>query len=128
MKKKKSFNFWVLVILTLIFWITHNFLAGRGEIVKNYGISFGINGLFFIFLNIIFILFLIYFFVKKRYLELGLMIVGGLINLIDRFVFGYVRDYWWFFKVYNNLADWLIWLGIILILLKFYGKKNTNHL
>ncbi|RLC34063.1 signal peptidase II, partial [Candidatus Shapirobacteria bacterium] len=50
-----------------------------------------------------------------KYLGLELLIVGGVINLIDRLVYGFVRDYWSLLAsgIYNNLADYLIALGIV---------------
>ena len=51
------------------------------------------------------------------------MSVGGWINLIDRLIFGYVRDYWTLGWVYNNLADWLIQIGIIIFLSELWIKK-----
>jgi len=123
-RKKKKLNFWILGGLILIFELTHSGFASGGEVVKNYGISFGINGVIFIFLDILFVLFLIYFFNKIKSLGIGLMLGGGLINLGDRFVFGYVRDYWYFFGVYNNLADWLIGVGVLLCFIEYLWIKK----
>jgi signal peptidase II len=124
-RKRKSFNFLFLGLLTLFFGMVHNVLANRGEIVKNYGISFGINGSMFIFLSILFVLILSFIFNKTKSFGLGLMLAGGLINLIDRIVFGYVRDYWYLTgQVYNNLADWLIGMGVLLCFIEYLWIKK----
>jgi lipoprotein signal peptidase len=118
-KKRKNFSFLFLELLTLFFGIVHNVLANTGQVVKNYGISFGINGSFFILLSILFVLILSFVFNKTKSFGLGLMLTGGLINLIDRIVLGYVRDYWYLTgQVYNNLADWLIGIGILFCLVE----------
>jgi lipoprotein signal peptidase len=57
-------------------------------------------------------------------LALEIILIGGLINLIDRLVFGYVRDYWWFVGVYNNLADWLIGVGVLIFFIKILWKEK----
>lgn len=107
--------------------LIHNCLANNLNIVKNYGISFGINGMFFIILNVLFVLLITVIFIRLDFWSLGFLVIGGWVNFIDRIRFGYVRDYWQFGMVYNNLADWMIGLGIILFLINLYGKKNTNN-
>ena len=49
--------------------------------------------------------------------------VGGTINFIDRIVFGYVRDDWNFALVYNNLADWIIAIGVICFVFDLWKRK-----
>ena len=60
--------------------------------VKNYGISFGINGTFFIILSIIFVLLFLVLAIKNGR-GYWFIFIGGVANLIERMVFGYVRDY-----------------------------------
>lgn len=122
-KKKKNLSFGVILNLWLLGELAHFSLASTKEVVKNYGISFGINGGFFIILNIIFVVILTKIWFKNNLLGLGLMLVGGWINLIDRLIFGYVRDYWTLGWVYNNLADWLIQIGVIIFLSELWIKK-----
>ena len=122
-KKKKKLSFVVILSIWLLGELVHFSLASTNNIIKNYGISFGINGGFFIILNIIFVVILTKIWFKNNLLSLGLMSVGGWINLIDRLIFGYVRDYWTLGWVYNNLADWLIQIGIIIFLSELWIKK-----
>ena len=122
-KKKKKLSFVVILSIWLLGELVHFSLASTNNIIKNYGISFGINGGFFIILNIIFVVILTKIWFKNNLLSLGLMLVGGWINLIDRLIFGYVRDYWYLGRVYNNLADWLIQIGIIIFLSELWIKK-----
>jgi lipoprotein signal peptidase len=60
---------------------------------------------------------------KNNLLGISLVMVGGWINLFDRIIFGYVRDYWQLGWVYNNLADWIIQVGVIMFLSKLWIKK-----
>lgn len=122
-KKKKKLSFVVILSIWLLGELVHFSLASTNNIIKNYGISFGINGGFFIILNIIFLVILTKIWFKNNLLSLGLMLVGGWINLIDRLIFGYVRDYWYLGWVYNNLADWLIQIGVIIFLSELWIKK-----
>ena len=124
-KKKASLKsiFW-LILGTGLGWEGHSLLANNGEVIKNYGISFGLNSNVFIFLYIFFILVLSYFWWIDQKNGWLLILMGGWINLIDRISWGYVRDYWWFFGVYNNLADWLIGMGSLLILGKYLWQKK----
>lgn len=122
-KKKKKLSFVVILSIWLLGELVHFSLASTNNIIKNYGISFGINGGFFIILNIIFVVILTKIWFKNNLLSLGLMLVGGWINLIDRLIFGYVRDYWYLGWVYNNLADWLIQIGVIIFLSELWIKK-----
>ena len=93
--------------------------------VKNYGISFGFNGPFIVVLSIIFILFFLILSIKKGG-GYWLIFIGGLANLIERLVLGYVRDYWNFLNlgVYNNINDWIIGLGVLICLIDLLWKKS----
>jgi len=93
--------------------------------VKNYGISFGMNGSVLIILSIIFILLFLVLAIKKGG-GYWLIFIGGLLNLIDRMMFGYVRDYWNFFGtgLYNNINDWIIGVGVLICLIDLLWKKS----
>ncbi len=88
--------------------------------MENRGASFGIN---FIGLNLLSIVILyLLFFLWQRDKSKGwlLIILGGSLNLIERLVFGQVNDYWEipFTNIYNNLNDYLIFIGGIMVLWK----------
>ena len=93
--------------------------------VKNYGISFGMNGSVLVILSIIFILLFLVLAIKKGR-GYWLIFIGGFLNLIDRMVFGYVRDYWNFLGIglYNNINDWIIGLGVLICLFDILWKKQ----
>ncbi len=57
-----------------------------------------------------------------------LMIVGGGFNLIERWQWGGVRDYWRLplTSIYNNLNDYLIVIGVIQLLVYFLWKKKQK--
>jgi len=63
-------------------------------------------------------------------LALGLLMGGGVSNLLDRFLHGGVVDYvYWHcgfdFAIFN-FADVMIDLGVVLILIAAFRKKNEN--
>ena len=93
--------------------------------VKNYGISFGMNGSFLIILSIIFILLFLVLAIKKGR-GYWFIFIGGFFNLIERMVYGYVKDYWNFLGtgLYNNINDWIIGLGVLICLIDLIWKKS----
>jgi lipoprotein signal peptidase len=60
--------------------------------------------------------------------SISLILAGGGVNLIDRLRFGYVRDYWIWKWFYNNIADWVIGLGVVWMLIKFNDREDQNNL
>lgn len=103
------------------------------EYIKNFGVAFGIPIPFFVIvlLNVL-LLFSIYFFYKNEFnmkefwnkIALILIISGGIGNLIDRLIYGYVIDFiaLWSYPRFN-LADVYITVGVLLTLLN-YAKIN----
>ncbi len=59
-----------------------------------------------------------------------LMIIGGGLNLIERWQLGGVRDYWPLFgtSIYNNINDYLIAAGMVQLIVIYYGKKGKNNI
>ena len=97
----------------------------RFLLIHNYGISFGISGLFFIGLNVILVILFLFLAIKKGK-GYWLIFIGGLLNLSERIIFGYVRDYWNFLGVglYNNINDWIIGVGVLICLIDLLWKKS----
>jgi len=93
--------------------------------VKNYGISFGIGGDFFILLSVVFVCVFLILSIKKGGWY-WLIFIGGFLNLIERMIFGYVRDYWNFLGIglYNNINDWIIGIGVLFCLIDLLWKKS----
>ena len=91
-------------------------------------------GRFNIVLTFMVLLGALYLFVKQRarlsYAALVLILSGGVSNLIDRIMFGCVRDFIDFgFFVSFNIADSLISVGVItIVILEITGKKKSNDL
>ncbi len=94
----------------------------RFNLAKNYNIAFSlpISGWFLIFLIIIILVFLLFYSLqlvqKQDWLRLLLLTniqIGAISNLIDRFKYGYVIDYFdlKYFTIFN-LADTMISLSI----------------
>jgi len=90
----------------------------------NKGITFGLfPGLSFWVFGIVLFVLVIYA-VKLRELwgrvGIGIIVLGGTWNLVSRLMYGGVVDNWNLFGlVYNNLADYLIFIGLVV-----YGYSN----
>ena len=123
-KRKKNLSWLIGLILFLGLWKGHDFVAKNNELIKNFGISFGWDIWGVGLITTVIVLFLFCLWLKSNDWGMFLIAVGGVINLIDRWSFGYVRDYWRFGTVYNNLADWLIGIGVSLFLIKSLWKKK----
>ena len=112
---------WLIIcILILIDQITKLIPS---NITKNYGLAFGLfpgYNLIYIILTLVIISILFYYLFKsKSKIKYGLsfLIAGSIGNLIDRILFGYVRDFisisiWPSF----NIADIFNIVGVIIIL------------
>lgn len=100
--------------------VLHEMLAARGVVVSNVGVSFGIKIPGLLVISLIIFLLCFYWWLKKGLVGLEWMLVGSAVNLVDRFRFGFVRDYWQIPEVgvYNNLNDWLILFGVVFFLWK----------
>jgi signal peptidase II len=131
-------------------------LAGKIFGVKNYGLALSINfnrkffEIIFWLLSSVVIFLLVYLIIQQlrphpsaswRTLlikERGsyplllityyLLLLGASSNLLDRLKFGFVIDYINFHFFYNNLADIMIWIGIIIYLVGvWYNKTSDCH-
>lgn len=122
---------WLLVIG---YWIVAVFLqeifSKLFAITPNFGVTFGWgNKDISLILSIVVLVVVLRLYARQNSWGLLLIIIGGLVNLLDRLKYGYVRDYWSvpFSSIKNNLADWLIFIGMIVIICNlesWWKKKN----
>ncbi len=105
-------------------WFFHNFLVSWLKVdIRNEGVSFGWNGFGVVLLNLILLIWLVWFNWRTNFFGIELILIGGWVNMIDRMVFGYVRDYWSLGAVYNNIADWIISIGVVIFVWEIWKKK-----
>lgn len=97
--------------------------------IINNGISFGLQmpGLLWVQFFLLVFLTILWWRNKKAWGYL-LMIIGGGLNLIERWRFGGVRDYWPIplTSIYNNINDYLIVFGVIQLIIYFLWKKKQK--
>jgi signal peptidase II len=137
----KILNIVLILLLAIFIDQFSKFLAGflGLKIIFNEGVSLGLLGnLSSVFLAIFsfLILLLIFIFLKKDWLfnpiASGLFFGGAISNIVDRIFYGSVRD--WlkipFFEIYNNLADWFIFVGLgwFLVVIWWTSNKKSKKL
>ena len=143
--KNKKFDFWIIItIIAILIDQVVKVIISRELVdciisiipnvlnltyVKNTGAAFGIGNnstSMFIIVNVIVIGLIVYFIFSKKeeiskaiLVSLHLIIAGGISNLIDRIIRGYVIDYIDISQLIKypvfNLADMLIVIGCIII-------------
>lgn len=144
-------QFWLTLIAVLVsdqiskWWVVTNFLLGESRniidgvlfltYVQNRGAAFGImqgQSWFFLLCAMLVIIGMIIFYIKypvERFISLSMaLIVGGAIgNLIDRWRYGFVVDFfdlgWW--PVFN-IADIGIVCGSICLLVFLFLKEEKE--
>lgn len=95
--------------------------------VENKGVAFGMFAdmrWIFVIITVIMLLVIIFYMLKKRpkgkffYICASMIIGGGIGNLIDRILYGYVIDYLSlsFFSPVCNFADYCITIGTVLLM------------
>lgn len=114
----------ILLLFVGVLGLHHYF--SKAYHLCNYGISFGVRGLSLWFLIIGWLI------VLGMAIKSGfgwgwrLLLVGGVVNLVDRLINGCVIDYWKIpmTGIYNNINDWLIMFGLLLIVRGYLWKKR----
>ncbi len=125
----------LLVCLVVIDQVSKYFAQQIGIVSLNHGVSFGwlsvVSGTVLTVCLFILLCVVTWMLVHFRYyLGGGLMVGGAVSNLIDRIVFTAVRD--WlpvpFFGIRNNIADYAIFCGIFLLILKQFFPYLNKYL
>lgn len=106
-------NKWVILGTAILAWGGHELLSRQG-FMANYGVSFGWGKGMGIAVLVVVMAVVWYLYRKNTWIFL----IGGMINITDRLRFGFVRDYWKLpvVPLYNNLADWLLVAGLVVII------------
>lgn len=123
MRRKKRKSNLLLISLFVVDRLTKAIALEKSFAIVNKGVSFGfiisreVFNLYFCLFLILSAVFLLLYSKNLNRFFLGLIIVGGISNLIDRVFYGGVVD---FIKIpflgfQNNLADFAIMAGIILL-------------
>jgi len=97
--------------------------------IINTGASLGLNLPFLEWIQLFLLLFLgVVWWKDKKAWGWLLMIVGGGLNLIERWRWGGVRDYWHLplTSIYNNLNDYLITFGVVQLIIYYIWKKRQK--
>lgn len=123
---KKTNKLLLIGFLLVITFLIHNYLASFFGVIKNFGVSFGLNNIWLFIVYGLLLVIITLWSIKENSLGLILLIVGGFSNLVDRIFFGYVRDYWNFFHlgIYNNLNDWIIGVAVLLLVREIWKKSK----
>ena len=120
-KSPSALFWWVFVAVVALDQLSKYFFSRFVSL--NYGVAFGIS--LFGFLNwlglalVLGVMFGLFLDLIARYpVGLGLFYSGAVSNLVDRLVFGGVRDFLPLpFGLTNNLADWAIGMGLVCVVI-----------
>lgn len=116
---KKPRNRLISAVLFFVFFSgVHVFFSLHLPVEKNQGVSFGMYFTGIEWIVFVILCFLGYLLVNNFSWGLYMVWVGGLINTINRLITGYVCDYFNLGLVSNNIADFLIFVGIVLFLFR----------
>lgn len=60
--------------------------------------------------------------------KMWILLAGGLANILSRFIWGGVVDYWSFFGLfYNNLADYMLFFGVVFYGYSYFVRRYRNR-
>ena len=133
MRRRTSF-FLISATIILIDQLTKQWAHLNGWVQFNSGISFSfLEGISVVWISAlaVFVMLMFMFFFRQAMsivpAQVGLVIGGGISNLLDRVQYGAVRD--WLpipgMNVSNNLADWFILIGLLSLIVKELRHECT---
>ena len=117
----------VVFFLVVVEVLVRFALRAREVGLDNKGISFGwFEGVGVWFIGLL--LLILFFGIRKLGLGGWMIMAGGLINFVDRIVYGGVWDYiyWPVLGFWNNGGDLMIFVGVIIVLWRPFGKMKIS--
>lgn len=130
MKLKKRRDRLAIFIASIIIFdqFTKSFIVDRLYLVCNKSVAFGVVNLNLIFFVILLFLLLMLLVFERRtinVISLGLILGGGISNVIDRLLYGCVRDFIDFkiFPVFN-FADVVLTVGAFMMIYGYMERKR----
>lgn len=128
-RKTFRYKFALIFFLILLFDQVTKFLFGRE--ICNRGIAFGLGNISFVIPLLVLIFLIIMSGKEKGYrirFGLNLIIAGGFSNLVDRVLYGCVRDFITFLNFPSfNLADAIITVGAFTVLWRYAVSLTLKH-
>jgi len=116
--------------------VTKWLVSGKVEVVVNRGISGGLlsqnSGMLLVFISLVVMVLVgvVFYSVWQKYpLLSGIFFGAGISNIVDRLLFGGVRD-WLLIPVVNwrnNVADYLLFVVVIIIVFQELNKVTLNE-
>ena len=147
MKKKFLISLFIFVLLLIVDQCIKYIFVSNWEwhsklfsliLTYNYGVAFSmlsfLEGSLKYIQIIVLIIALVYIFLNKSifekyYIQISMLLAGGISNILDRFTYGGVVDYfywhYWFDFAVFNLADVMIDIAVVFIIFKHY--KTYKH-
>jgi len=127
---KRQFPILVIAIFLLDQLVKYYFLYSGAPIQKNTGVAFGLlqEGSYLVLL-ILFILIILIFFMltESNIFPMSMVVGGGLSNLVDRLLRGYVIDYLFLDPLpVFNLGDVAVALGVFLLIYGFRSSEKAR--
>jgi len=127
-----------VIVLVMVDQITKAIFSSRDffvgfmhfHLVRNYGLSFGLD--FGSKVNLVILLIasalIIFFATRQKFNLLSILIAAGASsNIVDRIIFGYVRDFWDIGLGFTfNVADLFIILGLLLLVLIHDSRSEID--
>jgi len=105
-------------------WFGQNLITNPGF---SFGWRFGSTQILTVVLSLVWLImgWILLTHYRDKYVYIGIFLGGSLSNLLDRIIWGGVRDWisWPIFQVWNNLADWAIALAIGGMILEYWYRK-----
>jgi lipoprotein signal peptidase len=117
---------WIFVLVFVVVEIViRSYFRSIGFGIENTGVSFGLFNGFSLWLMGILLLG-VSLIVKDLENGGGFIVAGGVINFLDRVFYKNVWDYlhWPVFGLWNNGADMMIFVGVIIVIWKLFGKMK----
>lgn len=127
----------IIVFIIIVDFFSKLFATKHYDIVLNSGLTFGINvnkNISIAITTIVFLVVIFYFYKykfelnEKQKIGFIFLIGGGASNLFERILFGHVTDFIYIFNGIFNIADIIIFSGILILIVSKVSFLNKKFL